>query len=107
MSSFGNEASLERVRSKRLERLFEAYSDIIDDIRVADLNQEIIRARNSLLGVQADESVQGMSRIDLAHRLGLVKNGTSRDSSGVDLPQAFINLVKDDRVVERDFLGHF
>jgi len=48
-----------------------------------------------------------MDRKDLAHRLGLVKNGQALDPSGVDLPQAFLMLTKDDRVVERSFLGHY
>jgi len=42
VSSFGNEASLEYARSKRIQRLLTAYESIVDEIIVADLNQEMI-----------------------------------------------------------------
>ena len=44
MSSYGEEGSLERLRSKKLVRLLSAYEGIVDEIRVADLNQEMVMA---------------------------------------------------------------
>ena len=45
VSSFGDENNLERVRSKRLQNmLLSGYQDVVDEIRVADLNQEIVKA---------------------------------------------------------------
>ena len=107
VSSFGNEANREYVRSKRIQNLFLAHAPLLDEIIVADLNQEIIQARNSLMGVLADQSVLCMDRLDLAHRLGLVKSGQAVDPSGVDLPQAFLVVTKDGKTLDRNFLGHY
>ncbi len=60
-----------------------------------------------MIGVEADQSVLDLSRADLADRLGLVKSGHALDHSGVDLPQAFLVLNKNERVLERNFLGFF
>ena len=78
-----------------MQGLLTAYKDQVDEIRVADLNQEVVQAYNSLAGVEADRTVQGMSRCDLADRLGLVKSGQTVESDcDVDLPQAFLTVFK-------------
>ena len=40
--------------------------------------------------MQDQSAIENMSRVELAERLGLVKNGMSKDSVEVNLPQAFL-----------------
>ena len=47
VSSFGSESNPERVKSKRLRSLITAYKNVVDEIRVADLNQEMVQAYNT------------------------------------------------------------
>ena len=72
------------------------YRDAVDEIRVADLNQEIVQAH--LLeagGPEIDQSVRELSRVELAERLGLVKSGTSglQAQVSVSLPQVFLTVT--------------
>ena len=107
VSSYGSESSLENRRSRLIQSLMLAHEELVDEIIVADLNQEMIRAKNSMLGIEENDSVLAMDRQELANRLGLVKSGQSLDPSGVDLPQAFLMFTKGERVLERSFIGHY
>lgn len=105
------EFSLENIHGRRLQRIFEQYSDQIQ-ISVFDINQEMVRAN---IGNQLDESVCQMSRVDLANRIGLLKTGNT--PSDVKVPQAFLvvtkvhksraNLGGEEIVEDRSFLGHY
>ena len=79
----------------------------MDEIRVADLNQEMVQAFNRkpdshyiqkqklsykrvYLNMQDQSTIDNITRVELAERLGLVKNGVSKDLVEVNLPQAFL-----------------
>ena len=73
VSSFGSECNPEKVKSRRLKSLLTAYKSIVDEISIADLNQEMVLAYSQSL--QLDETARDATRAELAERLGLVKSG--------------------------------
>lgn len=66
---------------------------------MADLNKEVVRAHVDYLNETAAE----VSKAELAERLGLVKSGQDE----LVLPQAFLTVSKDGKVLDRTFLGHY